>query len=382
MKPSDFKLNIAIVSDAIYPYNIGGKEKRIHEISTRLALIGHKVTIYCMEWPGMDKNRKTIGQYNNIILKPISPYYPLYFGNRRSIKQAILFSFHCLLLLREDFDLIDADHMPHLVLFPLKVVTIIKRKKLIATWNEVWGRKYWVEYLGIIGNIAYLIEYISARLPDEIIAVSKHTRSQLVNSLKVKSKVTVGPNGIDLYKIEKIKPSQIQSDIIFAGRLIAHKNVDLLIKAISVLRKVKKDIRCVIVGEGPEEKYLKQLTIDLKLSKNIVFYDFLKDHDKLYALMKSSKVFVLPSTREGFGIVVLEANACGIPVITIDHKDNAAKDLIKKGENGYLVGRNVQDLVEKISLCLDNTKKPEYEEYVSDYDWQKISKRIERAYGL
>ena len=382
MKTPDFKLNIAIVSDAIYPYNIGGKEKRIYEISTRLVLIGHKVTIYCMEWPGMDKNRKTIGQYNNIILKPISPYYPLYFGNRRSIKQAILFSFHCLLLLREDFDLIDADHMPHLVLFPLKIVTIIKRKKLIATWNEVWGREYWVKYLGILGNIAYLIEYISARLPDEIISVSKHTRSKLVNSLKVKSKVTVVPNGIDLTKIEKVKPSQIQSDVVFAGRLLAHKNVDLLIKAISVLSKVKKDIRCVIVGEGPEDKYLKQLTIDLKLSKNIVFYDFLKDHDKLYALMKSSKVFVLPSTREGFGIVVLEANACGIPVITIDHKDNAAQDLIKKGENGYLVGRNVQDLVEKISLCLDNTKKPEYVEYMRKYEWYKIIEKIEDIFKL
>src|SRR5688572_4712282 len=100
------KLNIAIVSDAIYPYNKGGKEKRIFEISTRLAKAGHEVHIYCMKWWGADRrlsppasaarqgrNAQPINDNhrmeNGVHLHAISPLYPLYSGQRRSIKQAL-----------------------------------------------------------------------------------------------------------------------------------------------------------------------------------------------------------------------------------------------------------------------------------------------------
>src|SRR5258708_27097416 len=82
---------IAVVADAVYPFNKGGKEKRIHEITKRLAAQGHEVTIYCMKWW---KGEKVIVQ-DGVRLHAISPYYSLYAGGRRSILQAIFFAIHC-----------------------------------------------------------------------------------------------------------------------------------------------------------------------------------------------------------------------------------------------------------------------------------------------
>src|SRR5476651_2229832 len=99
-------MNIAIVSDAIYPYNKGGKEKRIYEISTRLSKKGYEVHIYCMKWW---KSKESIRTENNVTLHAISKLYPLYSGQRRSFLQAILFALSTLKLLREEFDFIEVD---------------------------------------------------------------------------------------------------------------------------------------------------------------------------------------------------------------------------------------------------------------------------------
>jgi len=161
-------IKIAFVTDAIYPYNKGGKEKKIYEVATRLAKKGNDVHIYTMKWWEEDTVQK---KEHGVTLHAISRLYPLYSGQRRSFKEAVFFSLHCLKLLKEDFDIIDVDHMPHLVIFPLKFVCFLKRKKLIVSWNEVWGKEYWRKYLGLLGFLAYYIEKISIMLPDRIISI-------------------------------------------------------------------------------------------------------------------------------------------------------------------------------------------------------------------
>src|SRR5579885_210697 len=237
MNTHDKKQKLAIVYDAIYPFVKGGTEKRNYEISKRFAQKGYEVHIYGMKWWKGENVIQMEGVYLHGICKPMQLYTK---NGKRSILQAIYFGLHCLKLIQEDFTILDVNHMPFFSLYSAKCIALIKKKKLYATWNEVWGRNYWVEYLGKFGNIAYLIEWLSARMPDKIIAVSEHTRTKLIQDLKVKKEIVVIPNGIDLKEIVKVKPSENKSDIIFAGRLLSHKNVDYLIESIRLLKKDRK----------------------------------------------------------------------------------------------------------------------------------------------
>lgn len=373
-------MKIAIVSDAIYPYNKGGKEKRIYEISTRFAKQGHDVHIYCMNWWKGEDTRIE----NGVTLHAISKLYPLYSGKRRSIKQAVMFALACFKLIKEDFDVIDADHMPHLILFPLKIVTILKRKKLIVTWNEVWGRKYWIEYMGILGNVAYVIEWLSARMPDQIISISKHTTDKLRNDLLSKKEIFTIPVGVDLDHIQNIKASNIESDVIFVGRLLDHKNVDFLIKSITIVCKEIPTAKCIIVGQGPEEEKLIELVHNLNLTENIKFLGNIEDHEDVLSLMKSSKVLVLPSTREGFGLVVIEAMACGIPVITVAHKDNATSNIISHGKDGFICQLDTKEIAENIvKIIINGVRQKMSEECIKTgrkYSWNNIISKLEEVY--
>ena len=198
----------------------------------------------------------------------------------------------------------------------------------------------------------------------------------MVNNLKIKeNKIVVIPNAIDINEIDKVKPSKEHSDIIFAGRLMSHKNVDKLIKAMQYL----KDKKLIIVGDGEEMENLKQLTQYLKLTKNIIFKGFVKESKEVISLIKSSRVFVLPSEREGFGITVIEANACGIPAITVNHRDNASKDLIQNNKNGYVCKLDEKDIAKAISQAL---KKHDWKtkEYVKKYDWSNIIMQFKEVY--
>lgn len=370
-------IRLAFVSDAIYPYNKGGKEKRIFEITTRLAARGMHVTIYTMKW-WVGKN--TICE-NGVFLHAISPLIPLYSGERRSIKEAVLFALSCFSLLFENFDILDVDHMPHLIIFPLKIIAILKGKKLIVSWNEVWGRSYWVSYLGTFGILAAFIEKMSAYLPDKVISISLHTTALFKKLLNKTTSITTIACGVDTKKIAGILPAKKNYTLIFAGRLLVNKHVDVLINTVALLKKSLPNIRCLIIGDGPEKNKLISLIREKKLEDTITLQNFVPKEEDLYALFKSSKILVLPSTREGFGLVVLEANACGIPVITTNAPDNAAKDLIKEGVNGYTSTLSVIGFSEKITLLLKKSiSKEKITSYVKSYDWEEIVTQIERVY--
>jgi glycosyltransferase involved in cell wall biosynthesis len=347
------KMKIALIYDAIYPF-IGGAEKRFYEIAKRLSKKGHQMHLYGMKfWEG-DKVIKRQDIYYHGICKPKSLYEK---NGKRSIKEAIYFGLNCLKLIKEDFDIIDCSNFPYFSLFACKLISIIKRKPLYATWLEVWGKNYWYEYIGWKGYLGYIIEKLAVLMPVKIISISEHTTYKLKNELNSKKLIYTVQNGIEFDLIRKIKPAKEKSDIIFVGRLVSYKNIDILIKSVKLVKEKNPEIKSLIIGDGPEKKTLETLTQKLNLEKNIKFLDFLENQNDVYALMKSSKVFILPSTREGFGIVVIEANACGIPVIMIDHKDNAARDLIEEGRNGFICQFNEEEVSKKILSILENGRK-------------------------
>jgi glycosyltransferase involved in cell wall biosynthesis len=358
-------MRIAYVTDAVYPYHKGGKETRLYEISKRLAQ-SNSVHIYTMKWwNGPDSIIK-----DGVHFHSISSLHKLYTSSgRRSILEGIIFGINCLKIDVSSYDVVDVDHMPFFPLFSVKLKCLFSKKKMHATWHEVWGRSYWKEYLGGFGIFGYWIEKMAVKMPDKIIAVSEHTKKRLENDFKVRN-VSYVPNGVDYSSITKVKPSTEKSDVIFAGRLLSNKNVDVLIKAIKI-----NPVKTIIIGDGPELNRLKKLTRELKLEKFIVFKGFVKDKKKVYSLMKSSRVFVLPSSREGFGIVVLEANACGLPVITVNSPDNAAKELI--GKNGIVCRLDEKEIAKSIENAFKIKKISAYDK---KYDWDKISKQLTEVF--
>ena len=369
-------MKIAYVYDVIYPYVKGGAEKRIWELSKRLARKGHEVHIFGMKfWAGDD-----VFTNDGVNLHGICEPKELYVEGRRSIKEAIYFARKLISpLLKEEYDIIDCQAFPYFPCFTAKTCSTLKRTPLVITWHEVWD-DYWYDYLGKRGVFGKRVEKMTAHLTDNIIAVSGRTKSDL-ERIGVKKAIRVIPNGIDFGMIEKITVSTEKSDIIFVGRLIRDKNVDVLIKAVSLLKREIPDVKCVIIGEGPEHKRLRNLVDKLDLENNIEFTGFLDEYEGVISRMKSSKVFVLPSTREGFGIAALEANACGLPVVTVNHKMNATCDFVKTG-NGFICDLTEDDVAEKILRGLDVRKEMEKGciESAKKYDWNIVVDIVEKFY--
>jgi L-malate glycosyltransferase len=369
-------MKIAFVYDAIFPFIKGGVEKRVWELATRLTGRGHEVHLFGMKfWDGEE-----ILIREGVFLHGVCPAQKLYSGGRRTIWQALYFSIRLISpLLKEQFDIIDCQQFPYFSCFSAKFFSTLKKIPLVITWHEVWG-DYWYEYLGWRGFVGKTTERLVARLTSENVAVSKTTAKNL-NNLGACHKINIIPNGIDITRIRSVSSSSESWDIIFVGRLIKEKHADLLIHAVTLLQHKKPDIRGVIIGEGPEYGEIKNLINDKKDKNTLHLCGFFQDHDDLIAQLKSSKVFVLPSTREGFGITAVEALACGLPIVTVDHPSNAIRDLITES-NGFLCSLSAQDLADKMSLALQHhTEMKGYcIKSVLSYDWNGITSNIEAYY--
>jgi L-malate glycosyltransferase len=369
-------MKIAIIYDVIYPYVKGGVEKRVWELAVRLARRGHEVHLFGMKfWDGED-----IIIRDGIFLHGVCRAQRIYSGGRRSIWQAVYFSIHLLSpLLKEKFDIIDCQQFPYFSCFSAKLISILKKTPLVITWHEIWG-EYWYEYLGWKGFGGKITEQLVARLTQNSIAVSESTKINL-KTLGYRGNITIIPNGVDLQQIRLINPSDETSDIIFVGRLIKEKHVDLLVRTFGILSSEQPQLRLLIIGEGPEQDSIKKIIQELSLEERIVLRGFSVDHDVVIARMKSAKVFVNPSTREGFGITALEALACGLPVVTVDHPANAIRDLIME-KNGFICPLSEKDLAETIRIALHRyaEMKNDCIASASAFDWEKITSDIEKYY--
>jgi glycosyltransferase involved in cell wall biosynthesis len=377
-------MKIAYVHDAVYPFVKGGAEKRMYELSRRLAKRGHDVHVFGMRWWGEEPEIEQEGVHLHGVCKAV----PLYSRGRRSIRAAMTFARNVLPhLAKEKFDIIDCYQAPYLHAFPTKIGALLKRTPLVVTWHEVW-RGYWREYLGSLGAVGRIMEKaILLGLADRVIAVSDQTKDDLVSLGVSPEKISIVPNGIDFDDISKVSPSLEKLDVVYLGRLIKPKNVDVLLRAVAALKGEFPGLKVGIIGDGPEREKLGKLAAELGIQKNVKFFGFVEDFGEVVALMKSSKVFVIPSIQEGgASIVTLEANACGLPVIAADHPLGIDKRLILIDKTGFFAKPNPEDFVGKIRPLLKDEKlrsemKANAIKFAQRYDWKNITNLIEKVYG-
>jgi glycosyltransferase involved in cell wall biosynthesis len=373
-------MKIAFIYDAAYPWVKGGAERRIYELSTRLVNRGHEVHWYSLAW-WWDERKVMDIEMEGIKFHGVSKPKPLYSEDRRSISEAIFFSLHLLKpIMKEKFDVVDCQGFPFFSSFVCKFHQLIGRSKMIITLHEVWG-DYWYEYLGKAGIFGKLVERSMLALTDRFITVSQKTERDL-QAIKRTDKSSIIPNGIDLNQIMNVKQANTGFDLLFVGRLIKEKKVDLLVRSLPKVFETCPNVKCMVVGDGPERSRLEELCNELELTDTVEFTGFMDGYNELIGTMKSTKVLVLPSEREGFGMVVVEANACGIPVVVVDYPMNAAKDLVQKGKNGYISKPDPEDLAQTIIKTLKNRERMVETSIAmsEDYDWDRIVDQLEHVY--
>ena len=366
------RLSIAFVTDAILPYHSGGKEVRTREVTRRI--VGRAdVHVYTMRWWGPARVRVEDGVTFHALCRQI----PLYAGDRRAVRQAVVFALTCLRLATRRFSVIDADQMPILHLFTLRLVATLRRKRLVVTWYEVWGPEYWHRYLGRRGRIAWWIERMAMALPDEIIVLSEETRRRLQMYIGASTLVGVVPAGIDLDAVRRAPVADDPATVVVVGRLLTHKRVDLLLEAVAQLRAQGQAITCRVIGNGPERASLKARAVELGIAHAVDFRADVVDQAGLYSLLKASRVFVFPSEREGFGIAVLEALACGVPVVTTSAPDNLAAQLVVDSRAGIVCDPTAEALADAVLSVLACHDPPvARDDWLRAHDWNTITDTV------
>ncbi len=212
-------------------------------------------------------------------------------------------------------------------------------------------------------NFSFLKKFIISKFynkADKIIVVSAEIANEFIKHYQVQpEKITIIYNPIDINEI----CSQINSDsvvmskvsapnLIAVGRLEGAKRFDRLLNIICLAKEKLPRIKLFIAGRGTLEVDLMRLSKELGIEDNVVFLGFRKD---IFSLIASADIFILTSDYEGFPMVLLEAMVCKTPIISSNFK--GANELIKDGENGFLINKDrIDDYVDAI---INLTQDPE-----------------------
>lgn len=182
------------------------------------------------------------------------------------------------------------------------------------------------------------------------IGISKNSQQYISANLPKWIEKVFLPNAIDLIRFERIGGNCHGKGIIMIGSLNELKGQELAIRTIAELKK--RNIICSLnlIGEGPSAFNLKLLTQSLNLESLVEFKGIVDYPEKL---LQDARIYIHTSHSEAFGLVLIEAMACGLPVICTDGKGN--RDLIEEGKNGFMVWeRDPKQIADKIQFLLEN----------------------------
>ena len=329
-------MRICLVYDCLFPYTIGGGERWYRSLAERLAQEGHDVTYLTLrQWPRGEEVEFVEG----VRVLSVGPQMSLYTSSgRRRTLPPLAFGLGVLIhLLRRGrrYDVVHTCAFPYFSLLSAALLRQPMGYRLVVDWFEVWSRSYWLDYLGgAAGRIGAFVQHLCASVHQRAFCFSE-LHAKRLREEGLRGELTV-LRGLYAGTSAPVTPAQAEPLVLFAGRLIAEKQAPLGVAAIGLAAARIAGLRGEFLGDGPERGALRQAIIDGALQQIISAPGFV-DAETLDAEMRSAMCMLLPSRREGYGLVVVEAAARGTPSVVVAGEDNAATELIEQGVNGFVV---------------------------------------------
>ncbi len=300
-------------------------------------------------------DRGTSPRLPGVELRVAGPRMALYAGGRRRIGPPLVFGAGVLWhLLRHGrrYDVVHTASFPFFSLLAAALVRRVRRYGLVVDWFELWSREYWRSYLGPAGGrVGWAVQKLCLRVPQQAFTLAHMTAARL-RAEGVHGDVEV-LTGLQDLPPATAAPHPAEPVVVFAGRHIPEKRAPALVRGFAALRERAPELRLVVYGDGPDRAEVLALIASLGLSDVAGAPGFV-ERDVLEARLASALCMVLPSRREGYGLVVVEAAARGVPSIVVAGPDNAATELVDEGENGFVAASaSPQDIAAAILRVRD-----------------------------
>jgi len=386
---------LQVIPYFIPAYAFGGPVRVAYEISKELVNRGHEVVVFTSDVRNLNLRLDT--DFREVI-DGITVYY---FRNLTMLlvkKLKLLLTPQLILYAKEEIKKFDVIHLHEYRTF---------QNIIIRHYATKYGVPYVLQAHGSLPRIGswrklklvydVLFGYRLLKDAAKVVALNKMEVKQYRSMGTPEEKIVVIPNGIDLSEYAKLPPKgafrkkfNIPEDrkiILYLGRIHKIKGVDFLIKAYA---RVINETNCkdaILIIAGPDDGYLKEvqeLTNRLGISKHVLITGPLYGQDKLQAYV-DSEFYVLPSRYETFPMTVLEAYACGVPVIVSNV--GGLKDLVINGKTGLLVNvDDVDQLTSAIHFLLNNGEETRRmglrgkQLVKSNFSIEKMIEKIEELY--
>jgi glycosyltransferase involved in cell wall biosynthesis len=325
-------VRICVVYDCLYPHTVGGAERWYRNLAARLVEEGHDVTYLTLrQWaPGEDPG------FAGVRVVAVGPQLRLYSGGRRRIWPPLVFGVGVVRHLLRHGRRYDVVHTASFPYFSLIAAGLLRRRagfRIVVDWHELWTLDYWRFYLGSLGGqMGWLIQRLCLRIPQRAFCFSRLYERRL-REYGLGGDLTLLEGQFEGRPADSAQPAEPVA--VFAGRHIPEKRPDAVVGAVNDARKSLPELRGEIYGDGPERAGV-LAAIGRAGLESIVEAPGFVDGSVVDRALDRALCLLLPSSREGYGLVVLEAMSRGTPAVLVEGVDNAAAELVVEGQNGYV----------------------------------------------
>ena len=366
-------MRICLVYDCLYPHTVGGAERWYRNLAERLSAEGHDVDYVTLrQW-----DRGAAAGVPGVRVVAVGPRLALYTrSGRRRIGPPLIFGLGVLAHLAlhgRRYDVVHTASFPYFSLLAAALVRPHRHFALVVDWHEVWSRSYWREYLGGFGGrCGEAVQAACLRIPQRAFCFA-HMTARRLRELGVRGEVKV-LEGEYSGSLASPDPRPAEPVVVFAGRHIPEKRAPALVPAIDRARHTMADLGCVIFGDGPERELVLEAIDRLGLGGVVQAPGFV-DSDSVEEALSEALCMVLPSSREGYGLIVVEAASMGVPSVVVAGEDNAAVDLVVEGVNGFVAAsaspEALADAIVRVHDCGDALRRSTAEWF--DHNARRLS---------